>query len=103
MKYQIKGKDKYFSQYIHGGINIVSQNVLSIGFVFRVVCVDCEYDPITCKLIPKSCDLRIGDESGSLLKLSLVSALEKFKYHSLEAYANNFYNFVSKKFAEWKW
>ena len=98
-----KGNDDYVSQYVHGGIKVDSANTLSLALVFRVVCIDREYDPINCKLIPTVNDLKDGDGKDSDNNLSLKSALEQFKNQYLSSYSCNFHSFISNKFEEWQW
>ena len=99
----VKCGDTLLSQYIHGGINIDRPNTLSFAFVFRVVCVEREYNPITSKLIPMVTDLKASDNTSLHNHNILSSALNKFRRKELRHYSNTFHNFVKSKFKEWKW
>ena len=95
--------DDLMSQYVHGGVKINNENDLSIAFVFRVVSVDREYDPITCKLIPEKRDMRIVDDENCFHNQQLREALHNFRLNQLEIYSKHFKTFVKNKFAEWNW
>ena len=96
-------KDNYISQYVHGGVNIQNDNDLSIALVFRVVCVDREYNAITSKLIPNESDLKVGDSLCSDRNQSLKLALLEFKRDKMDVYRLNFHRFVRQKLSEWNW
>ena len=95
--------DEYISQYIHGGVNITNTNDLSIAFAFRVVSVDREFDPVSCKLVPKDNDLKDNDNMNSAQNQALREALCQFRRNDLETYSEQFHSFVRKKFKDWKW
>lgn len=95
--------DDYVSQYVHGGISIQNSNALSVAFVFRVVCVDREYDPLTSKLIPSVSDLRNGDCFNNEQNILLRQRLEQFRTLELKSYSECFTNFVLSKLKEWMW
>ena len=99
----VKEGDDFMSQYIHGGINIETEDVLSFGFVFRVVCIDREYNPITSKLIPTANDLKDGDNTNSDQNRCLRSALHHFRRNYLNSYSTRFQEFVRHKFNGWNW
>ena len=99
----MKEGDNLMSQYIHGGINVESPNILSFALVFRVVCVEREYDPITSKLIPMITDLKASDNTGPDDHSLLWNALKEFRCNNLKSYSTTFHNFVRSKFKEWNW
>ena len=98
-----RGGDEYISQYIHGGVNITNRNDLSIAFAFRVVSIDREFDPVSCKLLPKDSDLKNNDNLTSAKSQALQEALCHFRCNDLETYSEKFHSFVRNKFKDWKW
>ena len=99
----LRTDDNYISQYVHGGVNIQNDNDLSIAFVFRVVCIEREYDAITSKLLPNDTDLKQGDSVNSDRNIFLRNSLDKFRREELDSYRLNFQTFVKRKFMDWKW
>ena len=99
----LRSGDNYISQYVHGGVNIENDNDLSIAFVFRVVCIEREYDAISSKLLPNDSDLKQGDCVSSDMNTLLRNYLESFRLQELYSYTINFQTFVKGKFMDWKW